>query len=153
MSGVTTKPYPKQSKDRSWYGLSKNFEESRRKKSLSGSISPCKNNPNEYIQSDFCVHRNHRKLSEAEIKVKLNRNFKSKNMSISFVDPKNNEPITYHLYYEDEIMNNKNLENNIQKLDADNDCSTNDIQIDLALRYIEAQLRVELGLNKKSTSN
>lgn len=153
MSGASTKPYPKQSKDRSWCASTNTFEGSKKNKSFSGSSSPCTNKNAEYIQSDFCVRRDRKKSSDAEIKVKLNRNFKSKNMSISFVDLKNNEHITYHLYYEDEIMNNESLLNSVQKLEVDNDCETNDIQIDLALRYIEAQLRVEFGLDKTRSNN
>lgn len=108
--------------------------------------SPCQMKPAKNSQSDF-GGRNYRENSpEAEIRVKLDRNFKSSKMFIDYIDSKTSEEITYHLYYENEIMKNNNFLISYRKLEVDNDSATNDIQINLALDYIETQMREELGL-------
>ncbi|OMJ66759.1 hypothetical protein SteCoe_20304 [Stentor coeruleus] len=146
VSDLATKPIQNANKNPSEKVLKNDFKTSKRILDFTDIPTPCQIKPTKNSKSDFTSSNKREKSPDAEIRVKLNRNFKSSNMFIDYIDPKTSEEITYHLYYEDDIMKNSNFSNNLQKPKIDNDCATNEIQINLALNYIEAQMRLELGL-------
>jgi hypothetical protein len=151
-SGASTKPYSRSTKD-----LQECIESSSNKENYSKLpntlyISPTpKLNPIKCdYQSNLVSQTKRKRPATIPILEKKTSDLKSSKMSLELKSTDQEGSEFFRLYHEADIMPESHFNEKINKVDCDNDCSTDSLQVDLAVKYLESQLQRAIDLLNKS---